>query len=252
MAQQPREAWRERPTGQAGMIRAVLFDFYDTLARVDPETILSGRRALAERAGVDPEAMGVLWRDSAEQRMLGQGGGLEAQIGQMLEQLGRPAPPDRLAELAALEIRTWSDAVTLYPDARPALAALKARGYRLGVLSNCSDQAGYVIERAGLGDVFDALALSFRLGVAKPQPAIYEWVCQALDVQSSETVFVADGAFGELDAARDLGIVAVLIEQDGQSRSYGSSARWDHRVENLAAVPPLVDRIALETATTQE
>jgi putative hydrolase of the HAD superfamily len=230
------------------MIHAVLFDFYDTLARVDPETILSGRRALAERAGVDPEAMGVLWHDTAEQRMLGQGGGLEMQIGRMLEQLGRPAPPDRLAELAALEIDTWSAAVTLYPDARPALVALKARGYRLGVLSNCSDQAGYVIERAGLDDLFDTLALSFRLGVAKPQPAIYERACDALGVPFGETVFVADGAFGELDAARDLGIVAVLIEQDGQSRSYGSSARWDYRVANLAAVPPLVDEIALERA----
>src|SRR5215210_3665325 len=113
MAQQPREGSSERPTGSACMIQAVLFDFYDTLARVDPETILSGRRALAERAGVDPEAMGVLWRDSAEQRMLGQGGELEAQIGQMLEQLGRPAPPDRQAELAALEFDTWSEAVTL-------------------------------------------------------------------------------------------------------------------------------------------
>jgi putative hydrolase of the HAD superfamily len=231
------------------MIHAVLFDFYDTLARVDPETILRGRRALAERAGVDAEAMGELWRDSAAARMLGQGGELAAQIGRMLEQLGRPAPPDRLAELAALEINTWSEAVTLYPDARPALAALKARGYRLGVLSNCSDQAGYVIERAGLDDVFDTLALSFRLGLAKPQPAIYEWACAALSVQPTETVFVADGAFGELDAARDLGIVAVLIEQEGQSRSYGSSTKWDYRVDNLADVPPLVEEIALGSAT---
>src|SRR5262249_6482402 len=107
MAQQPREATGERPTGRAGMIHAVLFDFYDTLARVDPATILSGRRALAERVGVDPEAMGDLWRDSAAERMLGQGGELAAQIGRMLERLGRPAAPDRLAELAALEIRTW-------------------------------------------------------------------------------------------------------------------------------------------------
>ena len=225
------------------MIRAVLFDFYDTLAHVDADTILGGRRELAERAGVDPEAMTVLWRETAHERMLGRGGGLEASIGAMLERLGRPAPPALLRELAELEVRTWERAVQLYPDARPALKALKARGCRLGVLSNCSDQAGYVIERAGLDHVFDTLALSFRLGVAKPDPAIYEHALAALGTQPGETMFVADGAFGELDAAQDLGIAAVLIEQERQSRAYGSSARWDYKVDSLAAVPPLVEQL---------
>jgi putative hydrolase of the HAD superfamily len=226
------------------MIRAVLFDFYDTLAHVDGEAILRGRRAIAARAGVNEEAMAALWRDSAAQRMLGTMGDLEEQIGRMLDQLGRRASPELLRELAAIDVRAWEEGVTLYPEARPALAALKARGYRLGVLSNCSHQAGYVIERAGLDDLFDTLALSFRLGVAKPQPEIYQQACAALGVSAPETVFVADGAFGELDAARALGMVAVLIEQEHQSRAYGASERWDYRVESLAEVPPLVERIA--------
>jgi putative hydrolase of the HAD superfamily len=225
------------------MIRAILFDFYDTLAHVDADTIVSGRRALAERAGVDPEGMATLWRETAHERMLGRGGGLEATIATMLEQLGRPASPELLSELAEMEVRTWERAVQLYPDARTALEALKAQGHLLGVLSNCSDQAGYVIERAGLDHLFDTLALSFRLGVAKPDPAIYEHALAALGTLPAETMFVADGAFGELDAAQDLGIVAVLIEQERQSRAYGASARWDYQVDSLAAVPPLVEQL---------
>ena len=228
------------------MIQAVLFDFYDTLAHVDGEAILAGRRAMAERAGVDAEAMAALWRSTAEQRMLGALGSLEAQIADLLRQLGCSAPPELLHELADLDVRAWQEAVTLYPDARPALEALKARGYRLGVLSNCSHEAGYVIERAGLDDLFDTLALSFRLGVAKPQPEIYRAALDALRVAPDEAVFVADGAFGELDVARALGIVAVLIEQEHQSRSYGASEGWDYRVEGLAEVPPLVERLRQE------
>jgi putative hydrolase of the HAD superfamily len=228
------------------MIRAVLFDFYDTLAHVDGEAILAGRRAIAERAGVDEQAMAALWRDSAEQRMLGTLGSLEEQIGGMLQRLGRPAEPTLLGELAEIDVHAWQAAVQLYPDAVPALETLKARGYRLGVLSNCSNQAGYVIERAGLDHIFDALTLSFRLQLAKPQPEIYHAACEALDVAPAESVFVADGAFGELDAARALGIVAVLIEQQRQSREYGASKTWDHRVESLAEVPPLIARLAAE------
>ncbi|HLH24180.1 MAG TPA: HAD family hydrolase [Chloroflexota bacterium] len=228
------------------MIRAVLFDWYDTLAHVNGETILAGRRAMAERAGVDPERMAELWRDTAEQRMLGALGSLEEQFVVLLGRLGRAAPPALVRELAAIDARSWQEAVTLYPDARPALEALKARGYRLGVLSNCSAEAGAVIEHAGLDHVFDALALSFRLHVAKPQPAIYHAALEMLGVGATETVFVADGAFGELDAARALGIVAVLIEQAHQSRAYGASSEWDYRVERLAQVPPLVDRLGRE------
>ncbi len=187
--------------------------------------------------------MAGLWRASAEERMLGTLGSLEAQIADLLRQLGRSPSPALLSELAEMDVRAWQRAVTLYPDARPALAALKERSYRLGVLSNCSHEAGYVIERAGLDDVFDALALSFRLGVAKPQPEIYRAALEALGVAPAETVFVADGAFGELDAARALGITAVLIEQERQSRAYGASAAWDYRVERLAEVPPLVERL---------
>jgi FMN phosphatase YigB (HAD superfamily) len=68
-----------------------------------------------------------------------------------------------------------------------------------------------------------------------------------LSAEPAETVFVADGAFGELDAARALGIVAVLIEQEHQSRAYGGSTTWDYRVERLAEVPPLVDRLGQGT-----
>ena len=46
--------------------------------------------------------------------------------------------------------------------------------------------------------------------------------------------------------------IRLLPEQDGQSRSYGSSAQWDYRVENLAAVPPLVDEIARGRAAAPE
>jgi putative hydrolase of the HAD superfamily len=232
------------------MIRAVLFDWYDTLAHVNGEAIVAGRRAMAERAGVDPERMAALWRDTAEQRMLGALGDLEEQIALLLGRLGCKPSPQLVRELAELDLRSWQEAVTLYPDARPPLETLKARGYKLGVLSNCSHEAGAVIERAGLDDLFDALALSFRLGVAKPQPEIYHAALGMLDVAPTEAVFVADGAFGELDAARALGIVAVLIKQDHQSRAYGASSGWDYRVERLGEVPPLVEYLREQPAHT--
>src|SRR5712692_7871760 len=118
------------------MIRAVLFDFYDTLAHVRGDAVRAARREIARRAGLDEAAMAALWRDTAAERMLGTMGTLEQQIDTLLRQLGRVVPASQLRELAAIDLRAWTDGVVLYPDARPALETLKARGYRLGVLSN--------------------------------------------------------------------------------------------------------------------
>src|SRR5688572_6819274 len=218
------------------MIRAVLFDLYDTLLYLNSSLVTETRRQLAVRAGVDPDAWGVLWRDNVLDRMLGKLGGLEDEIRTMLRQLGADPSAALVKELAEAETAGWVGAVILYPETVPTLAALRERGLRLGLISNCSAQAGAVLERIGLAPYFDGIILSCDVGVAKPDPAIFEHACRTLRVTSQESMFVADGAFTELDAAKSLGMIAVKIEQAHQSGDYGTSTSFDHRVERLTEV----------------
>jgi FMN phosphatase YigB (HAD superfamily) len=53
-------------------------------------------------------------------------------------------------------------------------------------------------------------------------------------------MFVADGAFTELDAATALGMTAVKVEQPNQSGSYGSSTTYAHRVSGVGEVLALL------------
>lgn len=230
-------------------LRALLFDFYDTLAYVDPTVVRAGRRHLAALAGVDPELLAALWTETRDRRMLGTLATLEEQLAFMLARLHVPAPGDLLARLAAVERATWLAAVHLYPDARSALESLRGRGFRLGLLSNCSCQAGEVVRHLGLDRLFDDLTLSCEVGLMKPDPAIYRLALGRLAVEPGEVLFVADGAFGELDAARALGIRAVRIVQPRQSDAYGSSESWDFEIGSLAEVVPLADRLAAPRAS---
>lgn len=218
------------------MIQAVLFDLYDTLLYLDAPAVAETRRQLALRSEVDPDAWATLWRDNVVDRMLGKIGTLEDEIRGMLQQLGLDPSPALVAELAETETAGWAGAVTLYPETLPTLAALRASRLKLGLISNCSAQAGAVLARIGLAQEFDAVILSCDVGLAKPDPGIYQHACEQLGIRPEDSMFVADGAFTELDAAKALGMVSVKIEQPNQSGDFGSSTSFDHRITSLTQV----------------
>jgi putative hydrolase of the HAD superfamily len=222
------------------VIRAVLFDLFDTLLYLNAPVLAGARRGMALHAGVDPDIWAALWRENVRDRMLGRLGRLEDELRTMLRQVGMMDPsPALLRNLAEREVAGWASAVTLYPETLPTLTALQVRRLKVGLVSNCSAH-GDVLARIGLAPHFDAITLSCEIGVMKPDPAIYQHAARALGVPLTESMFVADGAFTELDAAQALGMVAVKIEQAHQSGDYGTSTAFDHRIERLDEVLTLL------------
>jgi putative hydrolase of the HAD superfamily len=215
-------------------IRGVFFDFYDTLGYIESAVVETGRRELAQMAGLGEAEFAPLWRANREARTLGTAGDLTTQLRDMLGSIGLAPPASLIAEMARLEERAWERAVRLYPDTKPALRELRRRGYRLGIISNCSVQAGAMIDFHGLRALVDTTLLSFEVGVAKPDPAIYEQACAALGLPPEACGFVADGAGGELEGARAVGLLTVRIDRpDRRASREGEQARSDRRVGSL-------------------
>ena len=82
---------------------------------------------------------------------------------------------------------------------------LRAAGVPTFILSNASAETWpFAVERFPFLDRFDGVLLSGEVGVAKPDPEIFDELCRRFGLRPESTIFVDDKA-ANVDAARALG-----------------------------------------------
>jgi putative hydrolase of the HAD superfamily len=101
----------------------------------------------------------------------------------------------------------------LFDDVRPALEELAGRGVKLGVVSNFEPWLEDVLALQGVDHLFAVVAISGKLGVAKPDPAIFRWAVQEAGADPAATVHVGDQPVNDVEAARAVGLTPVLIDR---------------------------------------
>jgi putative hydrolase of the HAD superfamily len=69
---------------------------------------------------------------------------------------------------------------------------------------------------AGLADLFDVVIESSRVGVRKPDTAIYELVCRELGIEPREAVFL-DDLGGNLKPARAMGMTTIKVDDPDEA-----------------------------------
>ena len=100
----------------------------------------------------------------------------------------------------------------LYPDALPALAALKARGYRLAITAN--QPARRHDELIALGVDVEVMAMSEAMKVSKPDPAFFARTLELIGTPDPESVaYVGDRVDNDVLPSRAAGMRAVWIRR---------------------------------------
>jgi HAD superfamily hydrolase (TIGR01509 family) len=121
--------------------------------------------------------------------------------------------------LLAEGVRTMADAqsdIELFDGVAPTLQALKAAGVKLAVVTNTHDpevEKRRWFTRFGIDGLWDAWASSCELHLAKPEPAIYRWALDALQVAPADAAFVGHTA-KELGGARAVGLRTISFNPD--------------------------------------
>jgi len=115
---------------------------------------------------------------------------------------------------AAEMTRAWEHAnhFELYDDVLPTLADLRARGLRLGLLSNTARDLQLFVDHHSLE--VDAVLTSRVHGKTKPHEAIFRRMLELLDVAAGESAMVGDSPDDDIDGALAVGMQAVLVDRE--------------------------------------
>jgi putative hydrolase of the HAD superfamily len=224
--------------------RAVLLDALGTLLELIPPWPRL-RQTLAQRHGVEVS------EDDAKRAVL-------AEMAYYRAHHQEGSDPERLAELrrrctevlsnelpatGSIDAEALTEALLdslrfdPYPDAAPTLAGLREAGVLIAVVSNWDCSLADVLAGVGLGGAVDTIVVSAEVGVAKPDPRIFEIALERLRRVAGEALAVGDSLETDVAGAQAAGIRAVLLDR-------GATGPADASIEKIGSLSDILALVA--------
>ena len=222
------------------MLRAVLFDYGNTLIGIDPSTP-SARTDYAdvvarpgeERLAAHLVGQGTLPNSKAtarfvdrfleireRNRLTAEQAGREITAGESLDEAlsdaqAPPLPAAALAEAVRVYFSAEEERIVPLDGALETLEFLRERGARIGLLSNATD--GRYVERVairlGMRPYFDPFLVSADLGVRKPRAEAFRAVLERWSLPAPSVAMVGDSLYHDVSGANRLGLFTVHFAQ---------------------------------------
>lgn len=186
------------------MIKAVIFDMYETLVSLYTFPVYLGAQ-VAKDIGISEAEFRKTWDPTEDDRTVGKMH-FEDVIKQVLEE--HTVYSDELFNkiTGSRKNNTKNALAHMHPQIIPMLQKLKADGKKVALISNCFFEERDTIVKSELWQYFDCACLSCELGIKKPDVRIYEVCLQKLDLKPEECLYIGDGGSRELETARDIGM----------------------------------------------
>ncbi|UCF59328.1 MAG: HAD-IA family hydrolase [Candidatus Bathyarchaeota archaeon] len=119
----------------------------------------------------------------------------------------------------------------VYPDVMETLAQLKAKGVKVGVVTNgLKRDFEQILAKLELTNCFDVVIGIDTCNKGKPDKEIFLCALDKLHVRPQETVFVGDSLKYDYEGAKKAGLKPLLIDREG------SSSENVETIRNLAGV----------------
>ena len=168
----------------------------------------------------------------------------------VLQESGLPQPPQNVVNSALKARYSVSQACwKLEENVYPVLENLREDGYRLGVISNASDEDDVqtLVDNAGLRPYFDVIVSSAGQGIRKPNPRIFLNGLAQLRVEPGRAVMVGDTLGADILGAHNAGLYGVWITRRANkaaNRDHLDTIQPDAVIASISELPGVLDRIS--------
>ena len=232
------------------MVRAVFFDFYETLC-FHRHSLEENLERIAKRYGVAvnwerfERAMERLFSGTSAPAPTTDFSLLEWSMTVMRRECEfiREVGIEKHVEQIAWELLQSghyvfaANSIRLYDDAISTLQYFRDAGFKLAIVSNWDTPLDPLTERLGIADYFDVIVAShdMRVRSEKPDPHIFNYALEAAGVSAAEAVHVGDTYGADIVGAQGVGIRPILLDRDGTQ-----TGRWKETIQSLAELTELL------------
>lgn len=125
---------------------------------------------------------------------------------------------------------------SIHPSTRMLLTKLKARGYKLGIITGkYREPVIDALDHFGISEFFDAVVTGYEVKNHKPAPDIVLEAAKRLGVSPKECVVVGDSSL-DVEAGKRAGSLTIAVLSDLYSRRQLENAKPTVIVEDLGAI----------------
>lgn len=193
---------------------------------VAPERLLEALAAVREPFWADPGRSRRARQDMFAAR--------RAILAQAFERLALSPEGELVREVADAYSSEREARVAPFPGALEALAELRRRGHRLGLLTNGGARLQRAkIERYDLARFFDAVRIEGEVGCGKPEPEAFAGALGALGAAGEPAMMIGDDLDADVAGGRAAGLATVWVDHAGAGPP-GRAPRPDRVVRALA------------------
>jgi putative hydrolase of the HAD superfamily len=211
------------------LIKAVIFDWFNTLARYEPPREKIHSRALQE-FGIEVEPaklikpllsadkyffdentiLPVRKRSAEEQEKL-----YSRYEEILMSEAGLKFSKGLPLKVYRKSKKLFGDTLdfVLFDDVLPVMKTLKEKKLTIGLLTNYAKDMAPLIKKLALDPYIDFVVTPYDAGADKPDPQIFRFALKKAGVIADKTIYIGDQYKVDIMGARGVGITALLIDR---------------------------------------
>lgn len=186
------------------MIKAVIFDMYETLI-THYDCPLYFNAEMAKDAEIDVIKFQRTWHGAENDRTIG-----KLTLEEVIEKILRENNCYTEEKFNKIVQKRYKIKEELFyhldSEIIPMLTEINNRGVKIGLITNCFSEEAKAIKQSVLYKYFDVTCLSCVEGIQKPDQRIFKLCLDRLGLKAGECLYIGDGGSNELEAAKECGM----------------------------------------------